>query len=112
MTEGVDVGEFQEQSVAQARSASADGVGCFTDLDGTTKRFEFERGQYSFKDEEHFLRGALECDRTLLAGHLEPVPPHLVDLALERAPADPWQIVHQSTDTWRAAQDYSFFTNQ
>ena len=90
----------------------AGGVGCFADLDGTVRRFEFEPGQYPFSDEEHFLRGALECDRALLAGHLEPVPPHLVDSALERAPAHPWQIVHQSAEKWRAAQDYSLFTNR
>ena len=46
-----------------------------------------------------------------MVGHLEPVPVELVDEALATAPAHPWTIVHQSSDKWRAAQDYSRSTN-
>ena len=86
--------------------------GCFVDEHGVIRRFKVERGQYTFPDMEHFERGAAECDRALLVGHLEPVPAALVDECLARAPAHPWTIVHQSDDKWRAAQDYSCYTNE
>ena len=70
-----------------------------------------EDGQYAYPDREHFERGAAECDRAMLVGHLEPVPANMVDAALAMAPAHPWTIVHQSADKWRAAQDYSRSTN-
>ena len=74
-------------------------------------RFKVEDGQYAYPDREHFEQGVAECDRALLVGHLEPVPARLVDWALSIAPAHPWTVVHQSADKWRAAQDYSRFTN-
>eukprot|EP00966_Prymnesium_polylepis_P287660 6644477-Prymnesium_polylepis.1 len=61
---------------------------------------------------EHFIRGVTECDRAIAAGHLVPVPLEHVAEALAAAPAHPWTVVHQSEDKWRAAQDYSRFTNR
>ena len=71
-----------------------------------------EEGQYPFQDMEHFVRGVSECDRAIAAGHLVPVPLEHVAEALAAAPAHPWTVVHQSEDKWRAAQDYSRFTNR
>ena len=93
------------------RSETRLGPGCFVDEHGVLHRFKVERGQYTFPDQEHFEQGVTECDRAMLVGHLEPVPASMVDEALTRAPAHPWSIVHQSEDKWRAAQDYSCFTN-
>ena len=58
------------------------------------------------------MRGVTECDRAIAAGHLVPVPREHVADALAAAPAHPWTVVHQSEDKWRAAQDYSRFTNR
>ena len=69
-----------------------------------------EIGQYAFKDDQHLHQAIWECDRAILAGHLEPVPPGQVDRALVIAPAHPWVVVRQG-DKWRAAQDYSVYTN-
>ena len=57
-----------------------------------------ESGQYAFRDWEFFVRGTEECDRALAAGHLEPVPDHLVDWALSQSPAHPWTVVLQHGD--------------
>ena len=70
-----------------------------------------ETPQYPWTDAEHFVRGALECDRAMAAGHLELVPEHLVESSLARGHVHPWTVVHQSADKWRAAQDYSPCTN-
>ena len=67
--------------------------------------------QYRFKDGEHFIRGASECDRALLAGHLELVPDSEVDWALRHGSIHPWTVVHQSADKWRSCQDYKSGTN-
>jgi hypothetical protein len=71
-----------------------------------------EDGQYAWRSFEYFVRGAAECDRAIVAGHLEPVPSHLVGAAWALAPAHPWTVVLQHGDKWRAAQDYSRCTNQ
>ena len=73
---------------------------------------EKETPQYRFQDDEHYVRGSLECDRALAAGHLEVVPNELVDWALATGYVHPWTVVHQSADKWRAAQDYSVGTNR
>ena len=70
-----------------------------------------ERAQYAWRDAEHFIRGVDECDRAILAGHLELVPADEVESSLARAPAHPWTVVLQHGDKWRAAQDYSQWTN-
>ena len=102
-------------SVDPSRLASEDEervAGRFYDELGMAHVFQLESGQYAYPDAEHFQMGVAECDRALLVGHLEPVPAHLVDHALSVAAPHPWSIVHQSEDKWRAAQDYSQFTNR
>eukprot|EP00966_Prymnesium_polylepis_P335484 7390841-Prymnesium_polylepis.1 len=37
-----------------------------------------ETAQYPWRDAEYYARGALECDRAMLAGHLEAVPADMV----------------------------------
>ena len=93
------------------RSEKPLGPGRFSDEFGRVRQFKVEDGQYAYPDREHFERGVAECDRAILVGHLELVPAQLVDAALARAPAHPWTVVHQSADKWRAAQDYSRYTN-
>ena len=76
--------------------------------DETTSR---EISQYPFKDAEHFIRGAQECDRALVCGHLEIVPSGEVEWALAHGSVHPWTVVHQSEDKWRSCQDYKAGTN-
>ena len=97
--------------IVDPRSERPLGPGRFADEFGVVHQFKLEPGQYAYPDREHFEQGVAECDRALLVGHLEPVPLHLVDGALAKAPAHPWSIVHQSAEKWRAAQDYSCSTN-
>ena len=104
-------GPMLEPDTSLARAGTSVEPGRFFDEFGAEHRFRLEDGQYSFPDAEHFTMGVAECDRALLVGHLEPVPSHLVDWALSIAPAHPWTVVHQSEEKWRAAQDYSRFTN-
>ena len=101
----------REGEKADPRSETPLGAGRFCDHDGVIHQFKLEDGQYAYPDKEHFERGAAECDRAMLVGHLEPVPAGMVDSALAMAPAHPWTVVHQSADKWRAAQDYSRSTN-
>ena len=68
--------------------------------------------QYPFADAEHFVRGAAECDRALVVGHLEPVPPALVAWAEAHGTVHPWTVVHQSEEKWRSCHDYSDGTNR
>ena len=120
MTDGVVIEPFEAKSGHEA-IVGGSGAGAanketrvpgrFVDEFGREHRFAVEPGQYAYPDAEHFMQGVSECDRALLVGHLEPVPAHLVDWALSIAPAHPWTIVHQSDDKWRAAQDYSQYTN-
>ena len=70
-----------------------------------------ETGQYAFRDAEYFQHGCAECDRAIIAGHLEAVPAHLVEWALSQSPAHPWTVVLQHGDKWRSCQDYSVHTN-
>ena len=70
-----------------------------------------ENSQYRFKDGEHLIRGVQECDRALLAGHLELVPDSEVEWALSHGSVHPWTVVHQSADKWRSCQDYKQGTN-
>ena len=70
-----------------------------------------EVSQYAFKDEEHFYRGAQECDRALLCGHLEVVPADEVEWSLAHGSVNPWTVVQQSTEKWRSCQDYKLGTN-
>ena len=72
-----------------------------------------EVAQYAFKDVEHMSKGASECDRAILAGHLEFVPASEVrgDGTVDGC-VHPWTVVHQSADKWRACQDYKLGTNR
>ena len=45
--------------------------GVVVDTIGEDSFFAQELSQYAFTDNEHFVRGSQECDRALLAGHLE-----------------------------------------
>lgn len=65
-----------------------------------------EVAQYAFKDGEHFVRGSQECDRALICGHLEHVPPDQIEWSLSHGSVHPWTVVHQSADKWRSCQDY------
>ena len=96
----VDVGSLRPDELADLRARLPGGA---RDADETV--------QYPWRDAEYYARGALECDRAMMAGHLERVPAHLVEWALSQAPAHPWTVVLQHGDKWRAAQDYSTFTN-
>ena len=79
---------------------------------GDSSAAPHEVNQYAFKDKEHFVRGAQECDRALLCGHLEPVPASEVEASLASGCVHPWTVVHQSADKWRSCQDYKLGTNQ
>jgi len=48
----------------------------------------------------------------VFCGHLEPVPKEHVDWARRVGHIHPWTVVHQSSEKWRAAQDYSVGTNR
>ena len=85
------------------------GAGRYCDQWGRVHQFKVEDGQYDYPDREHFERGAAECDRAMLVGHLEPVPAHLVNDALAKAPAHPWTIVHQSIRVRLAARRHREF---
>ena len=71
-----------------------------------------EESQYSWVDSEHFFRGTVECDRAIVAGHLELVPEEEAEWSLEHGTVHPWTVVHQSEEKWRACQDYSVGTNR
>ena len=86
----VQIGSGGVETVDPRSEAPLD-PGCFVDEHGVMRRFKVERGQYTLPDMEHFERGAAECDRALLVGHLEPVPAALVDECLARAPAHPFR---------------------
>ena len=60
--------------VADPKSEAPLGAGRFCDHMGVIHQFKLEDGQYAYPDKEHFERGAAECDRAMLVGHLEPVP--------------------------------------
>jgi hypothetical protein len=73
---------------------------------------DFETAQYAWRDANSFVHGAAECDRAIMAGHLEPVPAGEVARSLERGHVYPWTVVQQSADKWRSCQDYSSVTNR
>mmetsp|Transcript_66296 Transcript_66296/g.198036 ORF Transcript_66296/g.198036 Transcript_66296/m.198036 type:complete len:2091 (+) Transcript_66296:2828-9100(+) len=119
MTEGVEVTPYGTAPSSEGEAAVEDGAASVrpdeladlrSRLPGAALDPE-EAAQYPWRDSEFYARGALECDRAMLAGHLERVPAHLVEWALSQAPAHPWTVVLQHGDKWRAAQDYSTFTN-
>ena len=85
--------------------------GVVVDALGDDQLMAKEVGQYAFQDTEHFVRGSQECDRALLAGHLEAVPAAEVEWALAHGSVHPWTVVHQSADKWRSCQDYKLGTN-
>jgi len=85
--------------------------GVVIDTVGDDEIWSQEIGQYAFKDVEHFVMGSQECDRALLAGHLEIVPEREVDWALSNGSVHPWTVVHQAADKWRSCQDYKGGTN-
>ena len=68
--------------------------GVTVDAVGDDELWAHENPQYRFKDGEHFIRGALECDRALLAGHLEIVPESEAEWALRHGSVHPWTVVH------------------
>ena len=72
----------------------------------------YAEGQYPWVDSEHFFRGTVECDRALVAGHLEAVPEAEAEWALRHGTVHPWTVVYQGGDKWRACQDYSAGTNR
>ena len=78
---------------------------------GDDELFAHEFSQYAFRDSEHFVRGSHECDRALIAGHLELVPDDEVEWALAHGSVHPWTVVHQSAEKWRSCQDYKHGTN-
>ena len=85
--------------------------GVVVDAIGDDALYAQEISQYPFRDAEHFVRGSQECDRALLAGHLEAVPDDEVEWALANGSIHPWTVVHQSADKWRSCQDYKLGTN-
>jgi len=72
----------------------------------------FETAQYAWRDANSFVHGAAECDRAIMAGHLEPVPAADVAHSLELGHVHPWTVVQQSADKWRSCQDYSSVLNR
>ena len=91
-------------------SMMTDGV--VVDTVGADELYAQEVGQYAFKDAEHFVRGSQECDRALIAGHLEKVPDAEAEWALANGSVHPWTVVHQSESKWRSCQDYKSGTNR
>lgn len=70
-----------------------------------------ETAQYPFESCEHLARAVAECDRAMVAGHLEVVPDDEAEWCLSHGHVHPWTVVQQGDDKWRACQDYSVGTN-
>ena len=68
-----------------------------------------EVSQYPFASDEARAAAAVECDRAIVAGHMEYVPPDEVEEALKGV-VHPWTMTYQA-GKWRACQDYSVGTN-
>ena len=79
MTEGVDIEPIDPDSVIS----------------------EFETAQYAWPGACSFVHGVAECDRAIMAGHLEPVPASEVVQSLERGWVHPWTVIQQTKDKWR-----------
>ena len=71
-----------------------------------------ETAQYPWKGTEPFVQAAAECDRAMVAGHLEMVPEDEVEESVRAGHVHPWTVVQQTIDKWRACQDYSRWTNK